>query len=58
MADDSEDSINELQETVERTIPPKKAKVNDCEDSRCIIHGCNTEKRRSASFKNNCGKQN
>ena len=50
MADDSEDSINELQETVERTIPPKKARVNDYEDGRCIIHVCNTEKGKVSKF--------
>ena len=50
MADDSEDSINELQETVESTMPPKKARVNDCEDGRCIIHECNTEKGKVTKF--------
>ena len=50
MADDYEDSINELQETVERTIPPKKARVNDYEDGRCIIHVCNTEKGKVSKF--------
>ena len=50
MADDSEDSINELQETAERTISPKKARVNDCEDGRCIIYACNTEKEKVIRF--------
>ena len=50
MADDSEDSINELQETVERTILPKKARVNDCTDGRCIIHVCNTKKGKVSKF--------
>lgn len=51
MADDSDDSSNELQETVERVIPPKKARViTDCEDGRCIIHVCNTEKGKVSKF--------
>ena len=50
MAGDSEDSINELQETVERTILPKKTRVNDCEDGRCIILVCNTEKGKVSKF--------
>ena len=36
MAAHSEDSINKLQETVEGTIPPKKARVNDCEDGQQV----------------------
>ena len=50
MADDSEDSINELKETVERKIPPKKARVNDCDEGPCIIHACNTEKGKVSKF--------
>ena len=50
MADDSEDSINELYETVERKIPPKKATVNDYEEGHCIIHACNTEKGTVSKF--------
>ena len=50
MAGDSEDSINELQETVERTILLKKTRVNDCEDGRCIILVCNTEKGKVSKF--------
>ena len=50
MADDSEDSINELKETVERKIPPKKARVNDCDEGPCIIHAWNTEKGKVSKF--------
>ena len=50
MADDSEDSINELHKTVERKIPPKKATVNDYEEGHCIIHACNTEKGTVSKF--------
>ena len=50
MVDDSEDSINDLKETAERTIPPKKARVIDSEDGRCIIFVCNTEKEKVSKF--------
>ena len=50
MDDDYEDSISELQEAVERTIPPEKARVNDCEDDRCIIHVCNTATGKVSKF--------
>ena len=50
MADDSEDSINDLKETAERTIPPKKSRVIDSEDGRCIIYVCNTEKEKVSKF--------
>ena len=30
--------------------PSKKARVNDCEDGRCIIHVCNTEKGKVSKF--------
>ena len=57
MADDYEDSINELQETVETTVPPKKARVSDCEEVAASFMCAILRRERSASFKNDRGKQ-
>ena len=57
MADDSEDSINELQETAERRISPKKARVNDCETVAASFMRAILRRKRSSGFKNDRGKQ-